>query len=84
MLPQCRCHKRASSIIAEQCGYLNKTAIIRLNKAIIEATSEKMSSLWLAIYCFGSSLTQTGSSSMLELPNTIGNSGSEETWETFV
>ena len=33
-----------------------------------------MSSLHLALYSFGSSLTQTGSSSVLELLETIGNS----------
>ena len=33
-----------------------------------------MSSLHLALYSFGSSHTQTGSSSMLELLETLGNS----------
>ena len=36
----------------------------------------KVSSLWLTKYSFGSSITLTGSSSMLELLETIGNSGS--------
>ena len=33
-----------------------------------------MSSLGLPLYSFGSSLTQTGSSSVLELPETTGSS----------
>ena len=35
---------------------------------------KKISSLGLALYSLGSSLTQTGSSSVLELLETIGNS----------